>query len=92
MLQFVVEDLPGRLQHLDHDVVVDVTHEVSHLLMGQVESMESILHARKLGELIGVGNTQAPRGGKSMLDSLKFPQEIVDLLEYDHHIVRENGV
>lgn len=39
-MQPVEEDSPGRLEHFDKDVVVDVRHEVSHLVVRQIEAMK----------------------------------------------------
>ena len=39
-MQSIQEDGPGRLEHLDEDVVVDVGDEVRHFVVGQVESVE----------------------------------------------------
>ena len=39
-MEAIKENCPGRLQHLDQDVIVDVGHEMGHLVMSQIEAME----------------------------------------------------
>ena len=39
-METIKEDSPSRLQHLDKDVIVDVGHEMGHLVMSQIEAME----------------------------------------------------
>ena len=40
LVEAIKENCPGRLQHLDQDVIVDVGHEMGHLVMSQIEAME----------------------------------------------------
>lgn len=51
-LQFIVIDLPCRLEHLNHDVVVNIVHEMGHFLMCEVKSMKSVFHTWKLCEFV----------------------------------------
>lgn len=40
LVEAIKENCPGRLQHLDQDVIVDVRHEMGHLVMSQIEAMK----------------------------------------------------
>ena len=90
-LQVVLVDLPATLEHLHHDVVVDVGHEVGHLLVSKVEAVESVLHAFDGCKLVKVSDAEAPRLRELVLHSLQFPKEVVDLLEHNHHVLGEDG-
>ena len=90
-LQVILVNLPATLKHFDHDVVVDVGDEVSHFLVRQVEPVEPVLHTFDLDELVVVSDAQTPRLRQLVLHSLELPQEVVDLLEDQHHVVREDG-
>ena len=39
-MQSIQEDGPGRLKHLDEDVVVDIGDKVGHLMVSQVKAVE----------------------------------------------------
>ena len=39
-MQSIQEDGPGRLEHFDEDVVVDIGDKVGHLMVRQVKAVE----------------------------------------------------
>lgn len=91
MLHVVNEDLPRRLEHLNHDVVVDVRHKVHHLMVTQVELVEVLLHSRDLFKLMTVLLVLPPGLGKLVFDSLQSQEEVEYLLVALHNILGENG-
>ena len=60
-MQSIQEDGPGRLKHLDEDVVVDIGDKVGHLMVSQVKAVKLRL---KIGaqppELLLVAHGIAP--------------------------------
>lgn len=71
--QFILEDLPSRLQNFHHNIVVNVIDKMRHLLMRQVKAVESVFHAWNFVELIGVCKTKPPGGAQTVVNSLKLP-------------------
>ena len=70
---------------------MDVLDEMCHLLMGKIEFVESIHHSRDFLELVGVSYAESPGSAKAMVYSLELPEEVVNLLENNHHFIREYG-
>ena len=64
---------------------------MSHFLMSEVKTMESVFHSRYFREFMLICNTMTPRGTESMFDSFQLPKEIIDLLECQHHVIGEDS-
>ena len=69
---------------------MNILDKMSHFLVSKIEFVESVSHSWDHIELVCVGYAQTPGGGETVVYSLELPEEIIYLLEHNHHFVREN--
>ena len=92
LVQTLQECAPGRLKHLDEDIVVDVADEVGHLVVRQVEPVELGLEAgAEPPKLLLVAHSDAPGGSEHVLNLLQFEHEGENLVIIAHDFLSENG-